>query len=105
MTRRPFALVWVPSKMLVRDRWILSFRNEQKGGFSNLSDFARRVDLRVVGKRALESLIKVGALDSFGLRRALLEALDRLIGLSSGHQRMSQNGQMNLFGGDGNRHG
>jgi DNA polymerase-3 subunit alpha len=70
----------------------------QKGAFSNLSDFARRVDLRVVGKRALESLIKVGALDSFGPRRALLEALDRLIGLSSGHHRMSQNGQMNLFG-------
>ena len=70
----------------------------QKGAFRNLSDFARRVDLRVVGKRALESLIKVGALDSFGPRRALIEALDRLIGLSSSHHRMSQNGQMNLFG-------
>jgi DNA polymerase-3 subunit alpha len=69
-----------------------------KGAFKNLSDFARRVDLRLVGKRALESLIKVGALDSLGTRRALLEALDRLIGLSSGHHRMSQNGQMNLFG-------
>jgi DNA polymerase-3 subunit alpha len=69
-----------------------------KGAFSSLSDFARRVDLRVVGKRALESLIKVGALDSFGPRRALLEALDRLVGLSSSHHRMSQNGQMNLFG-------
>jgi DNA polymerase-3 subunit alpha len=70
----------------------------QKDAFKNLSDFARRVDLKVVGKRALESLIKVGALDSFGPRRALLEALDRLIGMSSGHHRMSQNGQMNLFG-------
>jgi DNA polymerase-3 subunit alpha len=69
-----------------------------KGVFKNLSDFARRVDLRLVGKRALESLIKVGALDSLGTRRTLLEALDRLIGLSSGHHRMSQNGQMNLFG-------
>jgi len=74
-------------------------RERQKGVFGNLSDFARRVDLRAVGKRALESLIKVGALDAFGPRRALLEALDRLIGLSNGHQRMSQNGQMNLFGG------
>ncbi len=74
-------------------------KERQKGVFSNLSDFARRVDLRAVGKRALESLIKVGALDAFGPRRALLEALDRLIGLSNGHLRMSQNGQMNLFGG------
>ncbi len=70
----------------------------RKGAFRDLSDFARRVDLRVVGKRALESLIKVGAMDSFGSRRALLEALDRLVGLSSSHHRMSQNGQMNLFG-------
>jgi len=76
----------------------LILKERAKGGFKNLSDFTRRVDLRVVGKRALESLIKVGALDSFGPRRALLEALDRLIGMSSGHHRMSQNGQMNLFG-------
>ncbi len=76
---------------------IIQERN--KGSFINLSDFTRRVDLRAVGKRALESLIKVGALDAFGPRRALLEALDRLIGVSNGHQRMSQNGQMNLFGG------
>lgn len=74
-------------------------KERQKGTFINLSDFARRVDLRAVGKRALESLIKVGALDAFGPRRALLEAQDRLIGLSNGHQKMSHNGQLNLFGG------
>ncbi|HBX69754.1 MAG TPA: hypothetical protein DEH25_10370, partial [Chloroflexi bacterium] len=33
----------------------------------------RRCDLRKVGKRALESLIKVGALDQFGPRSSLLE--------------------------------
>ena len=40
----------------------------EDGPFEDLTDFANRVDLRKVGKRALESLIKVGALDSFGSR-------------------------------------
>ena len=44
----------------------------EDGPFEDLTDFANRVDLRKVGKRALESLIKVGALDSFGPRMALL---------------------------------
>ena len=46
----------------------------QDGPFRDLTDFAQRVDLRQVGRRALESLIKVGALDRFGSRPALLEA-------------------------------
>lgn len=37
-----------------------------EGEFSDVVDFALRVDLRRVGKRALESLIMVGALDDFG---------------------------------------
>ncbi|MEW5870596.1 MAG: DNA polymerase III subunit alpha [Chloroflexota bacterium] len=66
--------------------------------FQDLNDLARRVDLRQVGKRALESLIKVGALDSFGPRLALLEALDRLVAMSSSHFRAAESGQMSLFG-------
>lgn len=66
--------------------------------FKDLNDFARRVDLRQVGKRALESLIKVGALDSLGSRQALLESLDRITAISSAHFRAAENGQMSLFG-------
>lgn len=66
--------------------------------FSDLNDFAHRVDLRQVGKRALESLIKVGALDRFGSRPALLEGLDRIIAVSSSHFRAIDMGQMSLFG-------
>jgi len=68
------------------------------GPFVNLNDFARRVDLRQVGKRALECLIKVGALDSFGQRRAMLEALDRILASSASHFRAVQSGQMSFFG-------
>ncbi len=69
-----------------------------KGPFKDLNDFAHRVDLRQVGKRALESLIKVGALDCFGSRTALLEGLDRIIAVSGSHFRAADMGQMSLFG-------
>ncbi|HSF79972.1 MAG TPA: DNA polymerase III subunit alpha [Anaerolineales bacterium] len=66
--------------------------------FSDLNDFVNRVDLRQVGKRALECLIKVGAMDSFGSRLALLEGLDRIVSVSSTHFRAREAGQMSLFG-------
>ncbi|MEW6094020.1 MAG: DNA polymerase III subunit alpha, partial [Chloroflexota bacterium] len=66
--------------------------------FPNLDDFARRVDLRAVGKRALECLIKVGALDKFGPRAAMLEGLDQIVSVSASHFRAEQAGQMSLFG-------
>lgn len=68
--------------------------------FKDLNDFARRVDLRAVGKRALECLIKVGALDFFGNRAALLASLDRIVGLSNSHFQAIRAGQMSLFGAD-----
>ncbi len=66
--------------------------------FDNLNDFANRVDLRQVGKRALESMIRVGAMDSFGARLALLDAMDRIISVSSSHFRAIEMGQLTLFG-------
>ena len=66
--------------------------------FSDLTDFSRRIDLRQVGKRSLEGLIKVGALDAFGGRKALLEALDQIMAVSNSHLRAAQSGQMSFFG-------
>jgi len=68
------------------------------GTFKDLNDFARRVDLRAVGKRALEGLIKVGAMDTFGNRASLLASLDRIVAISSNHFRAADAGQMSLFG-------
>jgi DNA polymerase-3 subunit alpha len=76
---------------------IIKERN-QNGKFINLNDFARRVDLRAVGKRAIEYLIKVGAMDAFGNRAALLASLDRVVSISSNHFRAAEAGQMSLFG-------
>jgi DNA polymerase III subunit alpha len=72
--------------------------HQEDGPFSNINDFARRVDLRHVGKRALESLVKVGALDPFGPRPALLASLDRLLSVSASHFKAADQGQLSLFG-------
>jgi DNA polymerase-3 subunit alpha len=68
------------------------------GKFKDLNDFLRRVDLRTVGKRSLECLIRVGALDCFGPRKALMEVMDSMASLSASHFRALQSGQMSFFG-------
>lgn len=79
---------------------IVSGREEKI--FTDISDFAHRVDLRAVGKRALECLIKVGAFDYFGDRAALLASLERITAASTSHFRSIESGQMSLFGGASN---
>ncbi|MDH5507523.1 MAG: DNA polymerase III subunit alpha, partial [Anaerolineae bacterium] len=75
---------------------LLDSRRQQP--FQTLDQLARQVDLRQVGKRALESLIKVGAFDSFGPRMALIQTMDRLVGISSTHFKAAEAGQMTFFG-------
>lgn len=67
--------------------------------FTDLNDFVQRADLRKIGKRALECLIKVGALNSLGPRPALLNVLDRLVSISSTYFEAADVGQMTMFGG------
>lgn len=77
---------------------------EKEGPFSGYADFCRRLDTKVVNKRVLESLIKCGAFDSLGHRRAqLMAAVDSGLGLAQQSQRERENGQLSLldFFGDG----
>ena len=78
---------------------IISARGDRP--FSDVNNFLRRVDLRNVGKRPLECLIKVGALDQFGSRYALLRAIDTMVNASASHFKAVEMGQMLLFGGSG----
>lgn len=71
---------------------------EVGGPFQDLDDFCRRADLRQVNRRALESLIKVGTMRSFGNRSQLLPIADRVIGLSASVHRAKDVGQMSMFG-------
>ena len=66
--------------------------------FRDVNDFLQRVDLRRVGKRAMESLIQVGALDDFGGRPALLESMDRILAISSSIFQAADAGQISMFG-------
>ena len=66
--------------------------------FKDINDFLQRVDLRKVGKRALESLIQVGSLDSLGSRPALLESMDRILAISSSIFQAADAGQISMFG-------
>jgi len=75
-----------------------------QGIFKDLNDFARRVDLRRVGKRTMESLVKVGSFDKFGSRISLLDILDRIFSVSGSHFRAAESGQMSLFGGESGAH-
>ncbi|MDM8532770.1 DNA polymerase III subunit alpha [Anaerolineales bacterium HSG25] len=77
---------------------ILAVRDES-GPFKDIDDFCSRVDLRKVGKRALEGLAKVGAMDHFCDDRGLLLALvDRMISMSGATHKASAAGQMSMFG-------
>ncbi len=66
--------------------------------FRDLNDFANRADLKAVGKRSLECLIKVGAFNGFGERAALLASLDQMVAASASHFKAAETGQMSLFG-------
>lgn len=74
---------------------------EEGGGFESLYEFCRRVDQAQVNKRALESLIRSGSLDSTGASRAaMLEVLPRAMGVAAKRRADEAAGQESLFGGN-----
>ncbi|MCX7761664.1 MAG: DNA polymerase III subunit alpha [Candidatus Kryptonium sp.] len=78
---------------------IIRVRNEG-GKFKNLFDFCARVDLRVVNKRAIESLIQAGAFDSLncGHRAQLLKSIEIAMNYGEKVKVGMKNGQSDLFG-------
>ncbi len=71
---------------------------EREGPFASLADFCRRLDLTLVNRRVVESLIKAGALDSLRRPRAhLLEGLDAAFEAGQRHQREREQGQASMF--------
>jgi DNA polymerase-3 subunit alpha len=55
---------------------------ESNGPFQDVDAFCQQVDLRQVNRRALECLIKAGALSPFGSRAQLLAVMDRMVSIS-----------------------
>jgi DNA polymerase-3 subunit alpha len=77
---------------------IIKARQEAGGRFKSLWEFCEKVDLRVMNKRVIESLIKAGALDSLGKRGPLMAAVDRAMERAQKAQKDAAHGQVGLFG-------
>jgi DNA polymerase-3 subunit alpha len=83
---------------------IIAARTEG-GPFKDMFDFCARVDGRKVNKRALEAIIRSGALDEIGpegeigFRRAvMLAGMDEAVKLAEQHARNTSSGMGDLFG-------
>ncbi|MFC4767789.1 DNA polymerase III subunit alpha [Effusibacillus consociatus] len=92
-----FALSAVKNVGISAIQTILQAR--QKGRFTDLLDFCRRIDLRACNKRVIESLIRSGAFDWMGKgRRSLLLALDEAVEKGGLLQKEQDAPQISLFG-------
>lgn len=70
----------------------------ENGPFKDLWDFCRRIDPRKANKKTLETLVKSGAFDSFGLNRgALMAQCDTALHYASQFHLSEQHGQSDLF--------
>ncbi|HEY4046622.1 MAG TPA: DNA polymerase III subunit alpha [Acidobacteriaceae bacterium] len=72
---------------------------EENRGFASFWEFCQKIDLRLMNKRVLESLIKSGATDSFGRRSQLIAATDKAMERAQKAQRDFAAGQHGLFAG------
>ena len=72
---------------------------KEKGGFTDFSDFLRKVDAVVCNKKVIESLIKAGAFDSLGhSRKGLLLVHADAIDAVMSTKKAASMGQFDLFG-------
>lgn len=76
---------------------ILQARESSK--FTSVEDFARRVNVNKVNKKAWDSLVKAGAFDKFGDRSDLLYNVENILAFAGKLQKEVASGQTDLFGG------
>ena len=77
---------------------IIKAREEAGGRFASFWEFCEKVDLRVMNSRVIESLIKAGAMDTFGKRGPLMKAVAPAMERGQKAQRDREQGQSGLFG-------
>ncbi len=68
------------------------------GAFTSIFQFCEKVDLRLLNKRVIESLIKSGAMDAMGRRSQLMAVVDTAMEHAQKSQRDAAMGQHGLFG-------
>ncbi|MBN1404929.1 MAG: DNA polymerase III subunit alpha [Candidatus Omnitrophica bacterium] len=68
------------------------------GKFNTLYDFCEHVDLRLVNRKVIESLIKCGAMSSFGLHRSqMISMVDHALEVADVLQKDRDSGQLSFF--------
>ena len=83
---------WNVVESIVKSRMV-------KGNFTSLEDFVDKIDLSSVNKRAVESLIKSGALDNTKVFRSrMLAVFEKVMDGVSNERKRNIDGQISLFG-------
>lgn len=78
---------------------IIDGRDKAGGRYNTLNDFCKYAMGGALNRKALESLIKSGALSSLGERSVLLHNIDSILALATRIQKDVSSGQVDLFGG------
>jgi len=72
---------------------------DKNGEYRSLRDFCRRVDLEKINRRALEAMVKAGAMDDFQLsRRQLVQELPEALKSADQEAKAKAAGQNDMFG-------
>ena len=71
---------------------------KELGKFESIYQVCEKVDLRMLNRRVLESLVKSGAMDSLGRRAQLMAVLDKAMERGQKSARDAEMGQHGLFG-------
>ncbi len=80
---------------------IIEKERSANGPFDDLSDFCNRMDHQKVNKRAMDVLVRSGALDSLdpdGNRARMIHELPEVIQAAEQYQRDKESGQVDMFG-------
>lgn len=74
---------------------------KNKGRITSIFDLSRRINLRLVNKKVIESLIQVGAMDSIeGNRAQKMAVLEKSISIGQAFQQESEANQTSIFEND-----
>ncbi len=77
----------------------LIWEREENGPFSSLSEFCRRVDHDKINRRALEAMVKSGAMDGFGeSRRGMMHQVPEALRSADQQAKAAAAGQNDMFG-------
>ena len=78
---------------------LITEERKKNGPFESFQDFVDRVDLAVLNKRTVESLIKAGAFDATGApRKGLMAVFEQMLDAVTARRRAEDMGQYSLFG-------